>query len=245
VARCPHLWLVEYGESPFPFPSVSHHCYVSLPGVTVGQREQRRYCLTKRYTTCPLFPSPPEEEMLAAAAEPVLEGTEPVAAMEPLAQEPAEKREPERPPARPPEKIIAPELGPEPVVGLASREPVRPPVAEEILVEPGPVAMATTPESSAIVEPARDVPSEPTPRITLVRFRALPWAVAGVAALALLCIGAVVVAGLAGLASGIDISTLQLPSLGSSLLLVVSGVSFVGAILLLALLLWARRRGPA
>ena len=183
--------------------------------------------------------------MLAAAAEPVLEGTEPVAAMEPLAQEPAEKREPERPPARPPEKIIAPELGPEPVVGLASREPVRPPVAEEILVEPGPVAMAATQAPNAIVEPAGDVPSEPTPRITLVRFRALPWAVAGVAALALLCIGAVVVAGLAGLASGIDISTLQLPSLGSSLLLVVSGVSFVGAILLLALLLWARRRGPA
>jgi hypothetical protein len=183
--------------------------------------------------------------MLAAAAEPVLEGTEPVAAMEPRPQQPAEKREPERPPVRPPEKIIAPERGPEPVVGLASREPVRPPVAEESLVEPGPVAVAAAQEPSAIVEPALDVPSEPAPRITLVRFRPLPWTVAGVGALALLCFGAVVVASLAGIASGIDISTLQLPSLGPSLLLVVSGISFVGAILLLALLLWARHRGQA
>lgn len=182
---------------------------------------------------------------MLAAADLVLEGREPVPAMEPLAREPAEKRETERPPARPPEQIIPPELGPEPMVGLASREPVRPSVAEKILAEPGPVAMATTQEPSVMVEHARDVPSEPAPRITLVRPRALPWAAAGVAALAFLCFGAVVVAGLAGIASGIDISTLQWPSLGPSLLLVVSGISFVGAVLLLALLLWARHRGQA
>ena len=142
-------------------------------------------------------------------------------------------------------EILPPETGPEPIVEQPSLEEVKAPVAEEILVEPGPVEMATTQESSAIVEPARDVPSDPTQRITPVRSRSLSWAVAGIAALALLCFGAVVMGVVVGLASGIDISTLQLPTPGSSLLLVVSAASFVGAILMLALLLWARRRRPA
>jgi len=183
--------------------------------------------------------------LVVGVPEAVPESVEPAAVASTRATEVIETRQvQERLPDRSVE-ILPPETSPEPIVEQPSLEEIKAPVAEKVLVEPGPVAMATTQESSAIVEPARDVPSEPTPRITLVRFRALPWAVAGVAAVALLCIGAVLVAGLAGLASGIDISTLQLPSLGSSLLLVVSGVSFVGAILLLALLLWARRRGPA
>ena len=183
--------------------------------------------------------------LVVGIPEAVPESVEPEAVARTRATEVIETREVrERLPDRSVE-ILPPETGPEPIVEQPSLEEIKAPVAEKILVEPGLVAMAATQEPSAIVEPALDVPSEPAPRITLVRSRALPWAVAGVAALALLCIGAVVVAGVVGLASGIDISTLQLPSLGSSLLLVVSGVSFVGATLMLALLLWARRRGPA
>ena len=246
MARCPHLGLEEMGSSPFPFSSVSHHCYVSMPGRPAGQREQETYCLTKRHATCPLFPSPPEEEMLVVAVpEAMPESVEPEAVVRTRATEVIETREvQERLPDRSVE-ILPPETGPEPIVEQPSLEEVKAPVAEKILVEPGPVAMAATQESSAIVEPARDVPSEPTPGIRPVRSRALPWAAAGVAGLALLCFGAVVVGGVVGLASGIDISTLQLPTPGSSLLLVVSAASFVGAILMLALLLWARRRGPA
>ena len=246
MARCPHLWLVEYGESPFPFPSVSHHCYVSLPGRPAAQQEQQKYCLTKRHVTCPLFPSPPEEEILVVAVpEPMPETVEPEAVVRTRATDTIETREvQERLPDRSVE-ILPPETGPEPMEEQPSPADVAAPVPEEILVEPGPAVLAATEESSAIVEPSRAVPSEPPPGITAVRFRGLPWAVAGVAALALLCIGAVVMGVVVGLASGIDISTVQVPSLGSSLLLVVSAASFVGAILLLVLLFLTRRRGPA
>ena len=109
--------------------------------------------------------------------------------------------------------------------------------------EKSPVVISATEVSDAIVEPARDLPSEPPPGITAVRFKGLPWAVTGVAALALLCLGALATGVVVGLASGIDISTLRLPTPGSSLLLV-SGVSFDGAVLLIGLLLWARRQAP-
>jgi len=246
VARCPHLGLEEMGSSPFPFPSVSHHCRVSMPGRPAGQREQETYCLTKRHTTCPLFPSPPEEEMLVVAVpEAMPESVGPEAVARTRATEPMEAREvQERLPDRSVE-ILPPETGPEPIVEQPSLEEVEALLAEEILVEPGPAVWATTEESGTIVEPTLDVPSQHVPAITPVRSRGLPWAAAGVAVLALLCFGAVTVAGVVGLASGIHLSTLQLPTLGSSLLLVVSGASFVGAILLLALLLWARRRAPA
>ncbi len=55
MARCPYLSLEEEGASPFPFTSASHRCYVSRKGVPIGQREQERYCLSKRYKDCPLF----------------------------------------------------------------------------------------------------------------------------------------------------------------------------------------------
>ena len=246
MARCPHLRLEEMGSSPFPFPSVSHHCYVSMPGRPASQREQETYCLTKRHTTCPLFPSPPEEEMpVVAVPEAMPESVGPEAVVRTRATDTIETREvQERLPDRSVE-ILPPEAGPEPTVEQPSLEEVAAPVTEEILVEPGPAVLAATEEPSAIVEPSRAVPSEPPPGITAVRFRGLPWAAAGVAALALLCFGAVVMGVVVGLASGIDISTLQLATPGSSLLLVVSAASFVGAILMLALLLWARRRGPA
>ncbi len=246
MARCPHLGLEEMGSSPFSFPSVSHHCYVSVPGRPAGQREQETYCLTNRHVTCPLFPSPPEEEVLVVAVpEPMPEIVEPETVERTRATEAIETREVQEPPPDLSVEIIPREAVPEPVVGQPSVDEIKAPVAEEILVEPGPAVPAATEESVAMEEPARDVPSEPTEGITPVRSRSLPWAVAGVAALALLCFGAVVMGVVVGLASGIDVTTVQLPTLGSSLLLVVSAASFVGAILMLALLLWARGRGPA
>jgi hypothetical protein len=243
VAHCPHLGLEEMEFSPFPFPSVSHHCYATMPGQPADQREQRRYCLTKRYTTCPHFPSPPEEEMLSVTVpEAIPESVEPEAVVRTRATEVIETREvQERLPDRSVE-ILPPETGPEPLAEQPSFEKAKASVADEILVEPEPVAMAAKVQSLATEKPARDVPSKPTHRITPVRYRGLRWAVAGVAALALLCLGTVVMGVVVGLASGTDISRLQLPTPGSSLLLVVSAASFVGAILLLALFLWARRQ---
>ena len=183
--------------------------------------------------------------MLAVAVpEAMPENTGSEAVVAASATEPMEAQEVQEPLPDRSVEILPPETGPEPIVEQPSPADVAAPVPEEILVEPGPAVLAATEESSAIVEPARDVPSEPTPGITPVRSRGLPWAVAGVAALALLCIGAVITGVVVGLASGIDITTIQLPTPGSSLLLVVSAASFVGAILMLALLLWARRRGP-
>jgi hypothetical protein len=230
--------------SPFPFPSVSHHCYATMPGRPVDQREQRRYCLTNRHTTCPLFPCPPEEELLLVAVpEDMPETAEPEPVVRTRATEVIETREAQDHLPDLPAEIIPPETGPEPIVEQPSLEEVKASVAEEILVEPEPVAMSANVESLVIEEPARDVQSGSTPGITLVRSRGLPWAVAGAVALALLCLGTVVMGVVVGLASGTDISRLQLPTPGSSLLLVVSAASFVGAILMLALLLWARRRG--
>jgi len=181
---------------------------------------------------------------VVAVPEAMPESVEPGAVVRTRATEPMEAPEIQEPLPDRSVEVLPPETGPEPTVEQPSLEEVAAPVTEEILVEPGPAVLAATEESSAIVEPARDVPSEPTPGITPVRSRSLSWAVAGIAALALLCLGAVVMGVVVGLASGIDITTIQLPTPGSSLLLVVSAASFVGAILMLALLLWARRRGP-
>jgi len=217
-----------------------------MPGRPAGQREQETYCLTNRHVTCPLFPTPPEEDILVVAVpEPVPEGVEPEAVVAASAPEPMEPQEVQEPLPDRSVEIIPPETRPEPIEEQPSLEEAEAPVPEEILVETGPTVPAATEESVAIEEPARDVPSEATPGIAPVRFRSLSWAVAGIAALALLCFGAVVMGVVVGLASGIDVSTLRLPTPGSSLLLVVSAASFVGAILMLALLLWARRRGPA
>jgi hypothetical protein len=244
VARCPFLGLAEMGSNPFPFPSVSHHCYVSMPGRPADQGQQETYCLTDRHAICPLFPSAPEEEVLVEAApEPVPESLEREAVVKTRATEAIETEEAQEPQPDRSVEIFPPGKIPEPAVKQAVVAEVAAPAAKEILAEPEPVAPGATEESVAIEEPARAVPSEPPPGLASVRSRGLLRAVAGVAALAFLCLGAMVVGIVVGLASGIDISTLRLPTPGSSLLLV-SGVSFAGAVLLLGLLLWARRQGP-
>ena len=243
MARCPHLGLEEPGTSPFPFASPSHHCYVSLPGVTVGQREQRRYCLTRRHTTCPLFPSPPlEETPLTAAPEPALVGEDMGEVKVSLPQEPLVAPKVQKRPVDIPRAVPPPETAPEPVTREAVREPEKPPIEREMVAEHRPHTGVAAEETRLVEEPALDAAPEITAKTAPGLRRPLPWAAAGVAAVALPCIGALVALYVAGPLSGISLTTLQLPSLCPGSLLLLSGASFAGAGLLLGLLLWARRR---
>jgi len=243
VARCPHLGLEEPGTNPFPFPSPSHHCYVSLPGVTVGQRDQRRYCLTRRHTTCPLFPSPPlEETPLTAAPEPALVGEDTGEVQVSLPQEPLVAPKVQERPVDIPRAVPPTETPPEPVTREAVREPVKPPIEREMVAVHPPTIGVPEEVTRLVEEPALDAAPEITAMTAPGLRRALPWAAAGVAAVALPCIGALVALYVAGPISGISLTTLQLPSLCPGSLLLLSGASFVGAALLLGLLLWARRR---
>jgi len=242
VARCPHLGLEEPGTSPFPFPSPSHHCYVSLPGVTVGQREQRRYCLTRRHTTCPLFPSPPlEETPLAATPEPALVGADMEEVELSLPQESLVAPKVQERPVNIPRAVRPPETAPEPVARSAAKEPVTPPIEREMVAEHRPHTGVEAEETSAVEEPALDAAPEITAKTAPGLRNVLPWAAAGVAAVALPCIGALAALYVAGPISGISLTTLQPSSLCPGSLLLVSGASFAGAGLLIGLLLWARR----
>jgi hypothetical protein len=242
VARCPHLGLEEPGTSPFPFPSPSHHCYVSLPGVAVGQREQRRYCLTRRYTSCPLFPSPPlEEPSLAVAAELALTGAGIEEATSSRPPEPVAGPEEYERPVGIPVAVQRPETAPESVTREAAREPFGPAIEREMIPEQHPRTGAAVEEIRLAEQPAPVAGHVVVAKTAPGLRRALRWAAAGVAVVALACIGALAALYLTGPLSRISLATLQLPSLGPSSLLLLSGVSFAGAAALLGLLLWSRR----
>jgi hypothetical protein len=243
VARCPHLGLEEPGTSPFPFPSPSHHCYVSLPGVTVGQREQRQYCLTRRHTACPLFPSPAlEETPLAAALEPAVTGVDMEEVEVSLPEEPLAARKVQVRPVDIPRAVGPPETPPQSVAPEAVKEPVKPPIEPEMDAERVPTIDVAAEETRLVEEPALHAVPEPTAKTPPALRRVLPWAAAGVAVVALVCIGALVALYVAVPILGVSLTTLQLSSLCPGSLLLVSGASFAGAGLLLGLLLWARRR---
>ena len=242
MARCPHLGLEEPGTSPFPFPSVSHHCYVSLPGVTVGQREQRRYCLTRRHATCPLFPSPPlDETPQAAAPEPALVGADMGQVEASLPQELLVAPKVQERPVDILRAVPPRETPPEPVARAAAKEPVKPPIERETVAEHPPTICVAEEVTGKVEEPAPDTSPETALKGPVLR-GVLPWLAAGVAVLGFLCIGALAGLYVAGPISGISRTTLQLPSLCPGSLLLVSGASFAGAGLLLGLLLWARSR---
>jgi hypothetical protein len=232
VAHCPFLWLEEYGQTPFPFPSVSHHCYVSSPARPAGQQEQQRYCLTKRHTSCPLFPSPPVEETVVVAAEPVVEVTGVRPVVSPLPQEPVEKRRTSPLPVLKPSQVLPPELG---------HEPVGDQVAREAANQPGPEPVPAGPRTAAQVAPEETV-VPPGPAAMTLPTTILPWAVGAAVTLLLFCLGALVVSLVSRLGAGIDLAALELPPLWPGALILLSVVSFAGAALLLGLLLWARHR---
>jgi hypothetical protein len=140
-----------------------------------------------------------------------------------------------------PMAVPPPQTSPEPVARAAVKEPVKPPIDGETVAEHPPRTLVAAEENRLVEEPALDAAPEITAKTAPGLKRALPWAAAGVAAVALPCIGALVALYVAGPISGITITTLQLPSLCPGSLLLASGASFAGAALLLGLLLWARR----
>ena len=140
-----------------------------------------------------------------------------------------------------PRAVPPPETPPEPVTREAVKEPVKPPIDGETVAEHPPRTFVGAEETRLVEEPALDVAPEITARTAPGLRRALPWAAAGIAAVVLSCIGAVVALYVAGPALGVSPSTLQLSSLCPGSLLLVSGASFAGAGLLFGLLLWARR----
>ena len=241
MARCPHLGLEEYRTSPFPFASASHRCYVSLPGVPVGQKEQEKYCLSDNHRSCPLFPFDPFEETPVAAAEPIAQsvGTD----------APAEFREASEVSEAPgvsPLETAPPPTGPEAVVSVPPKEKVTPAAVEKIVPEQARVNEAAPVEPVVSQEESPEVPSETRTRPVSVRVRRLVPAAVGAFALLLVCAAAAVVVWFAGPAvSTVDFGALQPSSLGPALLLLVSGGSFAVATLLLVLFLLVGRLGSA
>jgi hypothetical protein len=140
-----------------------------------------------------------------------------------------------------PRAVSPPETAPEPVARAVAKEPVKPPIDGEIVAEHPPSVGVAEEETRLMEEPALAVAPEITARTAPGLRRALPWAAAGIAAVVLSCIGAVVALYVAGPALGVSPSTLQLSFLCPGSLLLVSGASFAGAGLLLGVLLWARR----
>lgn len=159
-----------------------------------------------------------------------------------LPQEPLVAVKVQQRPVDIPRAVPPPETPPEPVTREVVREPVKPPIEREMVGEHRPHTGVAAEETRLVEEPALDAAPEITAKTVPGLRRALPWAAAGVAAVALPCIGALVALYVAGPISGISLTTLQVSSLCPGSLLLLSGASFAGAGLLLGLLLWARRR---
>ena len=236
MARCPHLGLEENSTSPFPFPSSSHHCYVSRPGIPIGQKEQERYCLAKRYSSCPLFLSQSIQQRLPTK---IPEAIAEEARVElPVGPLPAREG-----PADKSAEVVLTEKSAEPVVKVPPKEKVEPLLSQEMLANELSAAEARAEEPSIVVEPAPiTIPTTGTGAKSVV-FRALPWIAAGTVLVTLLCFGSVISVRVVGTSPDISLPSLRLSSLWPGALLLVSVASFVGAILLIGLFLWTRHSG--
>jgi hypothetical protein len=279
VARCPHLGLEEQGTSPFPFPSPSHHCYLTTPGLPVGQREQQRYCLSKRYQDCPLYASHFGQEKLVARVpettpaslspeagvesplrepveaveaeeqtrEPAVKATgmreiEPSAPREPLAEEPLVAKEGAGVTEAARDKateIVTSQAAPEPGLEPASMEEVERPLHREAPIQEPPVAPA-----GEVVRGAADPSPATRARARSPVSKTLLWTALGGALLIFVCVGGLAVVGVTSSSLGIDPASLLHITPAPSALLVVSLASFLGAVPLLALLIWVLRQGP-
>lgn len=235
MARCPHLGLEEHGTSPFPFPSPSHHCYLTMPELPVGQREQKRYCLSKRYQDCPLFLSQYARDVLAATVGPeaAVESplAEPTEAMVGIAGHTGAPEEPA--------EVGVAQTAPEPRVEPASREEVKRSTPQEMPTHEPPAA-----REGVRLADAAAWPETGARRVRSPASKALLWTASGGALLVFVCVIGLVLVGAASSFLRIDTASPQLMSSAPSLLLAVSLASFGGAILLLGLLLWALRQGP-
>jgi hypothetical protein len=158
-----------------------------------------------------------------------------------LPQEPVVAPELQERSADIPVVVLPPEAVPESVTREVVMEPIRPLIEPDMVAEQHPPTDVAAEETGAGEEPAPVAAPEIAVKTTPWLTRALPWAAAGVAVVALACIGALLALYVAGPLSRISLPTLQLPSLCPGSLLLLSGASFAGAALLLGLLLWSRR----
>lgn len=245
MARCPYLSLEEYGTEPFPFPSSSHCCYVSEVRLPIGQQEQERYCLTKKYASCPLFLSQSVQEKLAdEPSEPMARPAAPEVAVEPPREEPIEALPTQEEPAGKPIEVLRIDRSPEPVVEQPLPEKVEPPLRQEALPGEPPPAEAVGEPPSAVAEPSLSKTPETVGGAPSIALRVLPWAAAGGLVLTLLCVGVLAVVSAAHALPQIHLPSLALSSLWPGALLLISTTSFMVAVLLIGLLLWTRRSAP-
>jgi len=241
MARCPYLSLEEEGTTPFPFSSPSHCCYVSRMGLPIGQQEQDRYCLTKKHTSCPLFLSQSlVEEAADELPEAVVEEEEPEVMVKPPLRE---RMEP-----LPTRQRVADE----PLQAVVEEKPevvVEPPLKEVAEALPTQEALAHKPVEAAVKEGRARVTVGPllqeaervgSAAISMA-LRALPWLVAGAVFLTILCIGGLVIFRVLSSPPEIAFPSFGLPSVSPGLLLLVSVISFAGAVLLIGLFLWTLR----
>ena len=245
MARCPYLSLEEYRTEPFPFPSSSHRCYVSEVRLPIGQQEQERYCLTKKYTSCPLFLSQSVREKPAdEPSPPMARPAAPEVTLEPPREEPVGAPPTQEEPVEKPIDVQRIDRSPEPVVERLLPEKVELPLAQEALPgEPPPAETAGEPPS-AVAEPSLSKTPETVGGAPSIAFRVLPWAAAGGLVLTLLCVGVLAVVSAADALPQIHLPSPGLSSLWPGGLLLISAISFMVAILLIALLLWTRSSAP-
>jgi hypothetical protein len=243
VARCPHLGLEERGTSPFPFPSPSHHCYLTMPGLPIGQREQQRYCLSKMHKDCPLLLSHYAQDLPAARVPETSPATvAPEATVESPLGEPMEAMTGTAghtgTPEEPTEVGVA-QTATQPHVEPARGEEVNAPVTREMPIQEPPVAQ----EGVGVAETAAWSETGAR-RVGTPVARALLWTASGVALLLFVCVAGLVLVRAASSSLRIDTVSLQIISRSPSGLLAVSLASFGGASLLLGLLVWTLRQGP-
>jgi len=215
---------------------------VRLP---IGQQEQERYCLTKKYTSCPLFLSQSVEEGLPdTTPEPMTRAAGAEVGIEPPAKEGVEALPIQEEPAEQSIEVSGTDIMPEPVGAPPLEEKVEPLPSEEIIASEVPPAEAVGEQPSTIAEPALFETPETMGRATSIVLRVLPWAAAGALFLTILCVGGVAAIRMAHVLPQIHFPSLRLSSLWPGALLLTSGASFAGAVLLIGLFLWARRSAP-
>jgi len=168
----------------------------------------------------------------------------PEVAVEPPREEPVEALPTQEEPVEKPIEVLRIDRSPEPVVEKPLPEKAEPPLRQEGLPGQPPPAEAAGEPPSAVAEPALFETPETMGRATSIVLRVLPWAAAGALFLTILCVGGVAAIRMAHVLPQIHFPSLRLSSLWPGALLLTSGASFAGAVLLIGLFLWARRSAP-
>jgi len=168
---------------------------------------------------------------------------EPPAPREPLAEEPLVIKDKLGVPEPTLDKVaesVTPRVARKPDIEPARMEEVERPRSGEVLVQE-PSLSAADDEVTGAAEPSPE--GDARPRRLRVSSKVL-WTAMGGAFLLFVCVGGLVVVGVVSSSLGIDAASLLHISSAPNALLVVSVASFLGAIPLLALVIWVLRQGP-